>query len=149
MRDALGGTVVIAIIVVFTVIMIGYLAFNVNYTKAFRMKDKVITYYNEYNGNCNSTCQDEILHYAKSIGYSVPNTWNCPTISGASSSSQVKGLFCAYKFNVDPSIGSVDDEAKYYYKIVTKIYLDIPVISNIFHFDTFTVSGNTKLYKVG
>ena len=43
MRDALGGSVTIVIIVVFIVIVLGYLAFNVNYTKAFRMKDKIIS----------------------------------------------------------------------------------------------------------
>ena len=43
MRDALGGIVNITIIVVFLVIVSGYLAFNVNYTKAFRVKNKIIT----------------------------------------------------------------------------------------------------------
>ena len=47
MRDALGGTVTLVIIVVFIVIALGYMAFNVNYTKAFRMKDKIITLYDD------------------------------------------------------------------------------------------------------
>ena len=34
MRDALGGVVNLAMIVVFLVLVCGYLAFNVNYTKA-------------------------------------------------------------------------------------------------------------------
>ena len=43
MRDAIGGVVNITIIVTFLVIVSGYLAFNVNYTKAFRVKNKIIT----------------------------------------------------------------------------------------------------------
>ena len=43
MRDSLGGAVNIIIIVVFIVIALGYMAFNVNYTKAFRMKNKIIS----------------------------------------------------------------------------------------------------------
>ena len=46
MRDALGGTVVLVIIVVFIVIVSGYMAFNVNYTKAFRIKNKIVDNYN-------------------------------------------------------------------------------------------------------
>ena len=43
MRDAFGGIVNISMIVVFLVVVSGYLAFNVTYTKAFRMKNKIIT----------------------------------------------------------------------------------------------------------
>ena len=43
MRDALGGVVNLAMIVVFLVLVCGYLAFNVNYTKAFRVKNYIIT----------------------------------------------------------------------------------------------------------
>ena len=45
MRDSIGGSVVLIIIVVFIVVALGYMAFNVNYTKAFRMKNKVIAVY--------------------------------------------------------------------------------------------------------
>ncbi len=149
MRDALGGTVVIAIIVVFTVIMLSYLAFNVNYTKAFKMKDKIITYYNEYDGKCETACHTKIEKYADSIGYNVPQgTWSCPALPGASKTEKIQGLYCAYLFDVPPKAGSIDDTPKYYYKVMTKIYIDVPIISNIFHFDTFTIDGNTKLYEV-
>ena len=43
MRDAFGGLMNMVIIVVFLVLVSGYLAFNVNYTKAFRVKNKIIT----------------------------------------------------------------------------------------------------------
>ena len=83
MRDALGGTVTLFIISVFIVLALGYLAFNVNYTKAFRMKDKIVSVYETYNG-CNgsgdstdpATCQDEIEKYATKIGYK-PDNFSC------------------------------------------------------------------------
>ena len=43
MRDAFGGLMNMVIIIVFLVLVSGYLAFNVNYTKAFRVKNKIIT----------------------------------------------------------------------------------------------------------
>ena len=45
MRDGLGSAVMIAIIVVFIAIVSGYLAFNVNYMKAFNMKNKICQKY--------------------------------------------------------------------------------------------------------
>ena len=42
MRDGLGSVVMIEIIVVFIVVVSTYLAFNVNYMKAFKMKNKII-----------------------------------------------------------------------------------------------------------
>ena len=57
MRDAMGGTVVLVIIVVFIVVTLGYMAFNVNYTKAFRMKNKIISVYEDYKGDCQSDCR--------------------------------------------------------------------------------------------
>ena len=52
MRDAFGGIVNISMIVVFLVIVSGYLAFNVSYTKAFRVKNKIITTIEQYEGLC-------------------------------------------------------------------------------------------------
>ena len=69
MRDALGGAVNIYIIVVFIVFALGYAAFNVNYTKAFRMKDKIISVYEKYDGVCTNQCEQEIIGYADQIGY--------------------------------------------------------------------------------
>ena len=66
MRDALGGTVTISIIVIFIVFSLGYMAFNVNYTKAFRMKDKIVAMYEKYNGSCGTDCEQEILEYTYS-----------------------------------------------------------------------------------
>ena len=50
MRDSIGGTVILVIIMVFMVFAIAYLAYNVNYQKAFRMKNKIISIYEKYNG---------------------------------------------------------------------------------------------------
>jgi len=42
MRDAIGGTFSIQIILFFLIIINSYLAFSVNYTKAFRIKNNII-----------------------------------------------------------------------------------------------------------
>lgn len=151
MRDAMGGTVVLVIIVAFIVIVLAYLAFNVNYTKAFRMKDKIISVYDDYNGNCDGagvsgakTCHTEIQDYADKIGYYNRNL-SCPNGFNISST----GLYC-YKRNDLSSTGDKDalsDKKELYYTIVTKINLDIPIINNILNLKFFYISGETKIYS--
>ena len=76
MRDAFGGIVNLSMIVVFLVLVCGYLAFNVNYTKAFRVKNYIITTIEQYEGNCDnegSACAQKISNYIRQIGYSAPD----------------------------------------------------------------------------
>ena len=80
MRDAFGGIVNISMIVVFLVVVSGYLAFNVTYTKAFRMKNKIITTLEQYEG-CQGTNEQTwvgiLEDYANSIGYVTPDVNYC------------------------------------------------------------------------
>ena len=148
MRDAMGGSVTLIIIVVFIVIALGYMAFNVNYTKAFRMKDKIISVYDDYNGVCTGECEAEIINYARKIGYSTGNNIQCPS----NGNYDVKNnLYCIQEVNPETNKLANDaydeSEIKYYYNIVTKINLEIPVISNVFNFRFFYIYGDTKTYK--
>ncbi len=151
MRDALGGTVNIVIIVVFIVFALGYMAFNVNYTKAFRMKDKIISVYEKYKGTCTSNCQTEIGNYAKKIGYQ-PDTLNCG--SGKPVSVNGKNLYCVKANTVGDSSADViaDRNARCYYRVSTKININIPILENLYalsrngqggRLNAFYVSGDT------
>lgn len=157
MRDALGGTVTLVIIVVFIVIALGYMAFNVNYTKAFRMKDKIVSLYDDYDGVCTSRCQEAIIDYARTLGYATDHSLNCPNGFQA-----VNELYCVSQMDyldqgdsrsmssistIKPD-GTTDIKPKKYYKIVTKINLQIPIISNVFDFKFFYIYGNTKSFEV-
>ncbi len=163
MRDALGGTVTLVIIVVFIVIALGYMAFNVNYTKAFRMKDKIISLYEDYEGKCDSECEKHIRDYARTLGYSTDNNLKCPDrlddLGGTYRN--VNGLYCVKAVEVVPDRASIssfsdikgtfdpsDVKPKVYYKIVTKINLKIPIISNVFDFQFFYITGDTKSFEM-
>ena len=50
MRDAFGGIVNIVLVAIFLVIVSGILGLVVNYTKAFRMKNTVISAIEQYEG---------------------------------------------------------------------------------------------------
>ncbi len=151
MRDAFGGVANIVIIVVFLTLVSGYLAFNVNYTKAFRVKNKIISTFEQYEGQCqhtdtaDNTCNGEIIEYMKSIGYSAPNF----NLSDYDS--------CAYGYcykRIDiakPASSSTDDtKQRAYFKIVTQINIDIPIVNKILPgLKIFQVTGDTKPIVVG
>ena len=150
MRDAFGGTVTLVIVSVFIVIALGYMAFNVNYTKAFRMKDKIISLYEDFDGECGTTCQDAIRSYAQTLGYANDNTLNCDRV-GDGYHMGANNLYC-YKEEMEirpQPEGSLDDrKEKHYFKIVTKINIKIPIISNIFDFRIFYITGDTKTFEI-
>ena len=71
MRDAIGGLLNVQLVAVFIVLISGYLAFSVNYTKAFRAKNKLISLTEQYEGNMSSV-NDAASSYFQKIGYN-PN----------------------------------------------------------------------------
>jgi len=146
MRDAMGGTVALVIITVFIVIALGYMAFNVNYTKAFRMKNKIIAVYEDYDGKCDSKCDEIIGNYADSLGYTANNNFNC----GAGYYKGYKNLYCYKQVSTNTNIsgdGVVEDSKKYYYKIITSINIEIPIINNMLGLSAFSITGDTRSFK--
>ena len=139
MRDAMGGTVALVIIVVFIVFALGYMAFNVNYTKAFRMKNKIISVYEKHKGNCDSKCENEIVNYANTIGYSLGKQMSC-----GSGTKGVNGLYC---YNEVRTIGGTTGE-RHYYEIITKINVEVPIINRILDLQVFYITGDTKTFDI-
>ena len=144
MRDSLGGLVSIFIIIVFVVLIMGYLAFNVNYTKAFRMRDKVIDTLNRYDGDCNKDCRDEIDKYAVSIGY--PRVTKC-----ANGTKDQTGYYCYVRLSKDNDVGmKTFGDKTFYYEIYTKTSIDIPVVNNLLRLNESLgeLKGITKTFVV-
>ena len=155
MNEGIGSTPIVVIIVVFIAFASAYMAYNVNYTKAFRMKNKIIALYNKYDGNCVSECREEIEDYKRSIGYSAAGI-NCENNSfrpGNAPSVQTGDVgYCVYK--VDQSMSNnpnvVSDrstQAGYYYRVVTRINIRIPIVENVLGLGFLNVSGDTRMFK--
>lgn len=143
MRDAAGGAMNLYIIVVFIVFALGYMAFNVNYTKAFRMKDKVISIYEKYKGQCSSECEAEIIQYAKKIGYEPePGSLRC-------GSGTDQNYYCITAKEAGGSTGGIKDRnLRCYYHITTRVNVNIPIIENLLHLKVLDVTGDTKTIEL-
>ena len=150
MRDGIGSVVMITIIIVFIVCASSYLAYNVNYTKAFRMKNKIISIYEDYNGVCTQACEQEIFDYSRDLGYQ-PASIDCNEYDAKPTDNP---LYCVQKVIVNteaahpgnPGMVIGDKIGTHYYKIVTKININIPIFDNIFGMRFLYINGDTKLF---
>lgn len=136
MKDAFGGILSIVLISIFLVIVSGILGLVVNYSKAFRMKNYIISTIEQYNGasGCfgNSTggsgCETKIRNYASELGYHPdPSALNCNGYDRAFD------LFCYH-----------EDTTNKYYTIVTQVDIDIPIVNRIAGISIFQVHGDTR-----
>ncbi len=159
MRDAIGGTVNIVIIAVFMVLVSGYMAFNVSYVKAFKVKNRIIDLVEQYEGNCSpsdpsNVCTKKILSYMNDIGYNTRIAVNpgnfCAT--GKVCCNSDRG-FCINEKIVEKGTGKsggtqTDGDTRAYYQVLTQVTIDIPVIRNLMpHMSIFQVTGETKTIK--
>ncbi len=152
MRDAVGGTVTIGIIIFFILLVNGYLAFNVNYTKAFNVKSQIISIIEKNEGHTDRA-EEQIKEYIASINYSVNQNmmqgvlndegFICPGSGGSDNGS----LGYCYK-PVAADTETTDTYRGTYYQVVTFVSMDVPVLSQLLPMladDLFRVNGETKL----
>lgn len=145
MQDAFGGIMNLILITIFLVIVSGVLGFSVNYTKAFKMKNIVISAIEEYeDSGCfkeGTECWKKIDREAKNIGYS-PSNLNCSGDGEYSDFTSYGGLFCATR--VETNSSEKDTVA---YRIITQVDIDIPIIRDIMGFSIFQVKGDTRVIQ--
>lgn len=138
MKDAFGGILNIFIIVVVLILIEGLLGLVVNYTKAFRMKNYIISAFEEFEAshcgdNEASACHRAIVDKAKELGFSRNNKLECPL-----NYENGKGFFCYQdKWH--------DSDGNYIYSIEVQIDINIPIVRNIMGMSIFRVRGDTRV----
>lgn len=144
MRDAIGGALTLPLIITFMVIVNAYLAFNVNYTKAFRVKNEIRSIIEKHEGLTCGAISD-IGEYMNSTNYTTNKylqSW-CSN-NGYNVISANGRTFCVQVHPVD-SNGDQQPNSKYkgaYYSIVTFVEMDIPIL------DKFLVTPAGSLFAV-
>ena len=149
MKDAYSGIVNLVFIALFLLVISCVLGLIVSYTKAFKMKNNVISVIERYEGSgctCTDTggtctgasteCRKRIVQGAKQIGYAPVNI-NCPA-----NYDNVDNLYCVKKIFSRGSDGS--HYARYTYDVVTQVDINFSLVSKIFGFNVFKISGKTQ-----
>lgn len=152
MRDSIGSVYPLVIVIGFIVLMSGFLAFSVNYNKAFRMKNKIIYVLEKYNNNPASVeAQNEIREYAQSIGYSASGEYTAGC-NGSSYSRDANSTGWCYKqivtsndVNGERTNGEIAEYVSTYVNVKTFVSIDVPIFNKLFpNIRFFTVTGSTK-----
>lgn len=143
MKDAFGGIINMVFVALFLVIMIGILGLVVSYTKAFKMKNIIITHIENYEASgcftADTACMNKIKASAEGIGYGSRIT--CP-----SDFTKIDGLFC-YKEMISTKTENHISDRPISYRIITQVDLDFPIISSIFSINFFQVIGDTRVIE--
>lgn len=125
MREAIGGALLIKLVMVFIVIYVCFLAIAINYSITFRVKNQIINLIEAYEGY--ELAEDKIKEYVDSIGY-----YRAFGMSLKDDGTCYNG-YCVQKMTTDK--GDM-------YKVTTYVSFDFPIIGRIMN---FPVSGETKL----
>ena len=139
MKAATGNALLINIIITFLVVVLMVLITSITYTKAFRVKNRIIDIIEVYNGNFDEKKDDiinDINDTLGSVGYKRTASYNCPSkdfatiITVASSSYD----YCIYEYKTTTGR---------YYGVTAYMYLDLPMIGNYLK---LPVRGQTRVF---
>ena len=145
MRDAIGQVFALQIILAFVLLINGYMAYSVNYTRAFRVKNQIVNIIEQYEGLPNDEAIDKINEYVDRMTYTASNqqinnfkndnpTAECPGYNG----------WCYIAHDVSTTGGDGEMNGTYY-SVVTFVNIDIPVINNLIGLGNFLqVGGETR-----
>ena len=146
MREAIGTTYVLNFIIVFFALFIFIFIGTLSYTKAFKVKNKIIDIIENHDGDIeaslglNMDVENEINSKLNEIGYRISNNQTCETDGRFSDASPInkRGTstyrYCLYKFTTDRGN---------YYGVVSYIYFEIPIIGVKLEFPVY---GETKVF---
>ena len=145
MREAIGNSFILNFIITFIIIFILIFVGTLTYTKAFKVKNKIIDIieYNDgeiANGNAiKGNIQGEIESKLSSIGYRYDKSSECTTDGRFGDTPVTKGessyRYCIYQHKTNRG---------YYYGVVAYAYLEIPIIGAKL---SFPVYGETKIFN--
>ena len=150
MKEAFGGIFNIIFVVVFLVVVMGVLGLVVSYTKAFHMKDAIISVIEDYEGSgcypeisggiSDTECREKIKNKAEEIGYR-PYALSCPSTDDGLEVHRVEygasGLYC---YTMDKRSGN-----QAVFRVITQVDMNFPIIEKIMGFRFFQVAGDTKV----
>lgn len=151
MKEAFGGVFSLEFIIVFLLLLMGILAFSVNYTKAFRVKNEIRSIIQKNEGLTKSAT-DDIENYMDTVNYTQSEGFNQWCKANELEVCRTgKGSFC-YSVHTSDKYGTRDGEnIAAYYTIYTFVDINIPVLNNLLPFTAgiFSVTGETSLIYTG
>lgn len=147
MKEAIGSSFVLGLVITFLIIFMLLFATSLSYTKAFKVKNKIIEIIEKYddilainasnNTRLNSTVENEIGSALSDIGYRISTTPNnCPERNGVQAltkNTTSNYEYCIYRYSTNKGD---------YYGVTAYIYYEVPIIGTSLRFPVY---GETKI----
>ncbi len=160
MREAIGGAFTLEVIIVFMILVNSYLAFSVNYTRAFRVKNAVIDLIENYEGfpnNADLSCTSnkgtddfsgKLCAIVRRYGYN-----SAEYAKGDCQGLKVPEGITNLGLCVIPHVNTRGDEELnkayqgVYYTVYSYINIDLPILRDILPFmpNLFRITGDTNM----
>lgn len=138
MKESIANTFILNIVIVFIVIFIFFFTGSLSYSKAFKVKNRIVDIIEKYE-SYNSSAIAEITSTLKDMGYRI-NTGNkgCPVRKGQTSISATINSYryCVYEYSTPKGT---------YYGVAAYMYFDFPIIGNSVEFPVY---GETKILEI-
>lgn len=142
MRDAVGGSFMIKLIIVFLVLYTIFVAVALNYAKAFRVKNKVLDIIEQNEGikdydNASDTAITQISAYMNSVSYKI----NKDTADKKCKEAYGNDVFVGKEGYCIIEVRGNNDINADYYKVATFVTIDFPFLNLSF---TIPIQGETR-----
>lgn len=141
MKDAIGGSLLLNMVVVFSSIVILLFVGIIAYSKAYKVKNRIIEVIEKHE-TYDSNVVAELNNDLEKSGYRVATQEQVEAKCDANNLNESEYFYCVYL----KSCGAYDAAGKCtgqrHYEVVTYIHFDFPVIGDVL---TFAVRGETKI----
>ena len=153
MRESVGILSLTNIVIFFILVFTGYLCITLNQTKAYNVKNQVISIIQK-NGGIDSQAVTEIQEYMSEVGYRSSGKCDSEDISSITNYAITQreglqingstGMICISRHNITDNLpdstGQLPKAA--YYDIKVFFALDMPIINSVFNFN---LKGSTRM----
>lgn len=154
MKNAIGGVFTLQAIVIALIIIMCLMAFAVNYSKAFRLKNEIRSIIEKHDG-LTEDARIQINKTVRNYQYFLDDRYEeeCNKMKYDTYRSTEDGgtgiRFCI-KREYANNMGEINQKPSYrgaYYSIVTFVNIDVPIVNNVIPFTSslFSISGETAL----
>lgn len=138
MKESIANAYILNIVIVFVVIFIFFFASSLTYSKAFKVKNRIVDIIEKYEAY-DSKAIAEISASLGEMGYRV-NTSNreCPVRNGKTSMTMTYNSYryCVYEYTTSKGT---------YYGVAAYMYFDLPIIGESLEFPVY---GETKILGI-
>lgn len=157
MKDSLGGSMLLYLVVIFTSIIILFFVGILSYSKAYKVKNKIIEIIERYDGEImdsinnaqiSPTVLDEINLELSNVGYKVVSSSNgnrndkCSKDSSRGTCTNLNTSSFNYCLCAHSDPNSVAEKGAKIFEVITYVQFEFPVIGDLL---TFPVRGETRI----